>query len=421
MNVVPNTPIKSTESAAQSADAKGSAKSRSGDAKSSDGGFMSLLKHMAMASSRTGDDAEAAAAEDGGEGAWKTATKALAQTLSAADEDGAGMLDAQNTDEDPAGQRGAAQMLNPATSDAQQSVSTVVASPLMKELTERIASASETGQAGDADAARRTAQPQAGVVDTGAALPSEGGEDDLFSQFAVKPEQLGNTPKTGAKGKVDGEDDAATLKAGPVKILREETHFAPSMRLSPMQQISDAMGQALAKPASTASNSAMSDLAGATTSKAGPTVKVLEIQLQPMELGSVKVTLKIVGDNLEVSVRAANQQTVEILEKDRQLLDRMLRSAGYKADVVTIQAAADDRPAFQVLSSSNTSSGNAGWQLGGQGNGQGSAGASSGGEQQAGKNGDQTGDNASETGGSAGNGNDEPGSGKPSDGNAVYL
>lgn len=155
-------------------------------------------------------------------------------------------------------------------------------------------------------------------------------------------------------GPANGEpvDDAGALRVaagmGKVNVTREETHFAPSLRLSPAQQIGTAITSALTTPPQP--DTARSDAAAAVfrVRPDAPAVKMLEIQLQPMELGTVKVTMKLSGDTVQVVMTASNPDTAELLKQDRQLLDQMMRATGHKADSITIQAAGDDRPAFQV-------------------------------------------------------------------------
>lgn len=151
-------------------------------------------------------------------------------------------------------------------------------------------------------------------------------------------------------GEVPDDADALRLAAGmgKMKVTREETHFAPSLRLSPVEQVGTAIASALGS--ATRSEAPASDSAAAAfrIRPDAPAVKVLEIQLQPMELGSVKVTMKLTGDAVDVVLTASNPDTAELLKQDRQLLDQMMRATGHKADSITIQAAGDDRPAFQV-------------------------------------------------------------------------
>ena len=86
-------------------------------------------------------------------------------------------------------------------------------------------------------------------------------------------------------------------------------------------------------------------------------LKTLDIQLTPHELGTVKVSLRMVGDNVEVSLVTSKAQTAELLKQDRQLLDQMLRTTGFKADTITVQAA-DDRLSVQAPGQTNVTSAN---------------------------------------------------------------
>ncbi|SUA99508.1 Flagellar hook-length control protein FliK [Pannonibacter phragmitetus] len=155
-------------------------------------------------------------------------------------------------------------------------------------------------------------------------------------------------------GAAEGEpvDDAGALRVaagmGKINVTREETHFAPSLRLSPAQQIGTAIASALNTPQQPDTARSDAAAAGFRVRPDAPAVKMLEIQLQPMELGSVKVTMKLTGDTVQVVMTASNPDTAELLKQDRQLLDQLMRATGQRADSITIQAAGDDRPAFQV-------------------------------------------------------------------------
>ncbi|WP_106752557.1 flagellar hook-length control protein FliK [Pannonibacter carbonis] len=205
-----------------------------------------------------------------------------------------------------------------------------------------------TPVAGGAPAAGQAAVASAGTSPA-AAAPVAGnlsGLDDagLFARFAVAPEEV----SVGVGDTRSGDSQRAMAAIGQVRVLREETHFAPSLRLSPLQQVGEAIIGALSEPRP--APSAQGPAAGGlfSTGSTRPMVKVLEIQLQPMELGSVKVSLRLIGDRVEVVMSAQNPDTAELLRQDRQLLDQMLRAVGQKADTITIQSAGDDRPMFQV-------------------------------------------------------------------------
>lgn len=181
----------------------------------------------------------------------------------------------------------------------------------------------------------------------------------LFAQFTVDPHAVdadGGSGEQSLKPKID---------IGTVKVLRQETHFAPTLRLSPVQQIGDGIVAALKELPGNPSRG----LSPFSVKSEGPVLKTLEIQLQPIELGVVKVSLKMVGDQVEVTLKASNPQTVELLRQDRHLLDQMLRATGHKADAIIVQAA-DDRPASQIQAAStsqNNASGQSNDSFGGQG------------------------------------------------------
>ncbi|MTI45915.1 flagellar hook-length control protein FliK [Roseibium hamelinense] len=241
----------------------------------------------------------------------------------------------------------------------------------------------QSGAAQTLAAAMSAAKAGSGEAASGQTAKGQTGGDgktDLFSKFAVNPETVrdGSAAKSEKSGKVQ-------VDIGSVKVLKQETHFAPTLRLSPVQQVGDAVSSFL-KQQVTEMRASASPFA---IKSEGPVLKTLEIQLQPIELGTVKVSLKMVGDQVEVSLRASNPQTVELLKQDRQLLDQMLRATGHKPDAITIQGA-DDRPVAQSPTSSssqNTQSGQGDSQFG---NGQGTYGGQNG--QRGGEAGGQRGD-----------------------------
>lgn len=175
------------------------------------------------------------------------------------------------------------------------------------------------------------------------------GTADLFSEFAV------NGGRVSDKGLQSTGTPLPKVTAASVKILRQETHFAPTLRLSPVQQIGAEITSALKAEAIPSGR----DQASLTIKPEGQAVKALEIQLRPAELGTVKVTLKIVGDTVEVALRTSNPETAELLKQDRQMLDQMLRATGYKADSITILAG-DERPQMTTAQSQTASGSSAG-------------------------------------------------------------
>ncbi|WP_420415016.1 flagellar hook-length control protein FliK [Roseibium sp.] len=225
--------------------------------------------------------------------------------------------------------------------------------PLGTVLAARLQGSQNQPTAGQIAAQQGAAQQNGPTFPTGFAVSEtaagEGaaktGTSSLFAQFGIEPEQVSETGQRAARNALPEE------AAGTVKLLRQETHFAPNLRLSPAQQIGEQIATALKDMPSE-----MGRLQGGVTATAeGPVLKTLDIQLTPHELGTVKVSLRMVGDNVEVTLATSKVQTAELLKQDRQLLDQMLRTTGFKADTITIQAA-DDRGGATSTTLSNNSS-----------------------------------------------------------------
>jgi len=89
-------------------------------------------------------------------------------------------------------------------------------------------------------------------------------------------------------------------------------------------------------------------------------VRVLNIQLYPIELGLITVKMRLHGDKLEMELQASNVEAAELIKKDSEKLCELLRTSGYKPDVVAINAVGtdisqQDTPVGQRQSSSSLS------------------------------------------------------------------
>lgn len=67
-------------------------------------------------------------------------------------------------------------------------------------------------------------------------------------------------------------------------------------------------------------------------------VRTLTIQLHPEDLGTVEVEMRVNDGALSVKVRATQDDTARLLERDREALTDLLRAAGHDLDSLTIQA-----------------------------------------------------------------------------------
>jgi len=59
-------------------------------------------------------------------------------------------------------------------------------------------------------------------------------------------------------------------------------------------------------------------------------VRILHIQLQPENLGALKVILTLHGKELKLKIETSSKETAAILARDHQLLKDLVQAAGYE-------------------------------------------------------------------------------------------
>ncbi|MFC1460411.1 flagellar hook-length control protein FliK [Microvirga arabica] len=82
----------------------------------------------------------------------------------------------------------------------------------------------------------------------------------------------------------------------------------------------------------------------------GGVLRVLSLQLNPVELGLVTIKMRLSGDSLEMELQVEKPETAELLRNDAEKLSSLLRTSGYRPDVINIQTAEPtnyDRNSFQ--------------------------------------------------------------------------
>nr|WP_281432983.1 flagellar hook-length control protein FliK [Microvirga terrestris] len=82
----------------------------------------------------------------------------------------------------------------------------------------------------------------------------------------------------------------------------------------------------------------------------GGVLRVLSLQLNPVELGLVTIKMRLSGDSLEMELQVEKQETADLLRNDAEKLSSLLRTSGYRPDVINIQTAestSHDRNSFQ--------------------------------------------------------------------------
>lgn len=168
------------------------------------------------------------------------------------------------------------------------------------------------------------------VVSAQAQTGTAGGER---GQGAIAPEAL------------DG--DAAN--ASSIDSLLPSAEDMQSSGARPAQQIADR----ILSEAGTAPEFA--DRVELTTAQPGmkPALKVLHIQLQPADLGTVTVRMELKDAELSLQVEADRAETVNLIRNDQDTLSSLLRSAGYNVDSGSVRVVEVDRSAASQQSGQN--------------------------------------------------------------------
>jgi chemotaxis protein MotD len=140
--------------------------------------------------------------------------------------------------------------------------------------------------------------------------------------------------KHGAGADAKGHQAAAPAVDAPMPSPEEPV----SVSLSPAQQIADR----IATEAAAFENA---DRVGAPPDQPSlkPALKVLQIQLQPADLGTVTVRMELKESGLKLHVEVDRTETADIIRSDQDTLSKLLRAAGYGIDPGSIRIVEGDR------------------------------------------------------------------------------
>lgn len=191
----------------------------------------------------------------------------------------------------------------------------------------------------------------------GAAGIGDPGTEDGSAQGDQKP-GTETRPALADKAKsalADMADPAVDTAKQPTTAIHELGTSSNSAPAAPSGQIADAI---LKEIGGKGSASAAPDTTPSTlTSKASTlgAVKVLHIQLQPADLGTVSVRIALKGDALDVQLEVSHGNTATLVAKHRDALENMLKSAGLTPDHIGIQVADVDKSStFSQQSNQNS-------------------------------------------------------------------
>lgn len=129
-------------------------------------------------------------------------------------------------------------------------------------------------------------------------------------------------------------------KAAPVSkpVVREqETHFEPVQQVTTLQKIVDRMANDLPAAASPDGTKAAEPLPQESTKIAeSRPVRMMTLELDPPNLGSVTIKMRLAGDSVEVHLTADRLETTNLLRRERGALSDAMQSAGYSFDIAAI-------------------------------------------------------------------------------------
>jgi chemotaxis protein MotD len=131
--------------------------------------------------------------------------------------------------------------------------------------------------------------------------------------------------------------DTKPLPAAKAVVREQETHFEPVQQVTTLQKIVDRMATDL--PAVTSPEGARTaDAPGLEAHKAADSrpVRMMTLELDPPNLGSVTVKMRLAGDSVEIHLTADRYETTQMLRQERGALTDAMQSAGYTFDIAAI-------------------------------------------------------------------------------------
>ena len=131
--------------------------------------------------------------------------------------------------------------------------------------------------------------------------------------------------------------DTKPLPVAKAVVREQETHFEPVQQVTTLQKIVDRMATDLATVASPEGTRA-ADAPGLETNKAADSrpVRMMTLELDPPNLGSVTVKMRLAGDSVEIHLTADRYETTQMLRQERGALTDAMQSAGYTFDIAAI-------------------------------------------------------------------------------------
>jgi len=135
---------------------------------------------------------------------------------------------------------------------------------------------------------------------------------------------------------VESMDTKTAIVSKPV-VREQETHFEPVQQVTTLQKIVDRMASDLPAVTAPEAKSPTETLAqeNAKIAESRP-VRMMTLELDPPNLGTVTIKMRLAGDSVEVHLTADRLETTNLLRQERGALSDAMQSAGYSFDIAAI-------------------------------------------------------------------------------------
>lgn len=203
-----------------------------------------------------------------------------------------------------------------------------------------------SNRAAGVDKARQEPKP-ADAIEIDAAVSPKTAETPQPIAANVRRQEVHFPPVAAAPQRVSSDGDAVSdgvesksTDASAVDALTASFDDLSATPAKPAQQIADHI---LKEVASAGSGAVERTITVPAQHGAKSALKILHIQLQPADLGTVTIRMELKESTLSLEVEADRSATADMLRGDQDTLSKLLRSAGYSVDLSTVRVAEADR------------------------------------------------------------------------------
>jgi chemotaxis protein MotD len=127
--------------------------------------------------------------------------------------------------------------------------------------------------------------------------------------------------------------ETRTVATAKVVVREQETHFEPVPQLTLLQKIVDRIAPDLPTAAPPPGPYSAEVALHQTTDTP---IRMLTLQLDPPNMGTVTVRMRLAGDAVEVRLSADRHETTQLLREERGALTDAMQSAGYSFEIASI-------------------------------------------------------------------------------------